>query len=411
MKSRSACAVIAFAAALVVGSGLTAQADPISDLINPSHDPAAYLPTPLGDPWFDPPAGFENLAPGTVLNTRSVTVPRIATPATTTQLLFRSTDSKNRPIAAATSVIVPTAPWTGAGPRPIASYNIAIDSLGNTCAPSYTLPRGTAGEMDSISDLVARNFAVVVTDYEGPRQAYSAGLVSGHTVLDSVRAAENHAELGLSKSSPVGITGYSGGAIASGWAAQLAPTYAPELNIVGVAFGGAPTDYNLLHSSLNGHIGSGLYLAATAGLTREYPELGQFNNDNGRRYGLLQKDQCADVLSYAGIFMLSQEQLSESPNSFTNPIVQKVIAENRMGGAAPKAPIFIYQGIQDVWIPKEGAEAVYDEWCAKGASVRLEETPGDHTTIGNTARPGAIAWLAQRLNGQPAQPGCSSIGR
>ncbi|WP_280295038.1 lipase family protein, partial [Nocardia abscessus] len=39
---------------------------------------------------------------------------------------------------------------------------------------------------------------------------------------------------------PTVVTGFCGGAIASGWAAQLAPEYAPELNLVGAAFGGVP---------------------------------------------------------------------------------------------------------------------------------------------------------------------------
>ena len=69
----------------------------------------------------------------------------------------------------------------------------------------------------------------------------------------------------------------------------MAPDYAPELNIVGVAFGGPPTDYKILQRSLNGDIGSGLYLAATAGLAREYPEMRELTNDNGRRVALLQK--------------------------------------------------------------------------------------------------------------------------
>jgi hypothetical protein len=286
--------VLAGAAALMVAFAGSAQADPVQDFIAPPSDPAAYLPSSLGDPWFDPPAGYENLVPGTVLARRDVAV----TPeASSVQLLFRSTDSKNRPIAAATTVLTPTAPWTGGGDRPVIAYNEATDSLGNTCAPSYTLPRGNNKEIDQVRILLGRGYTVVMTDYQGPRQAYSAGLVSGHTVLDGLRASRT---AGVSADAPIGITGYSGGAIASGWAAQLAPEYAPELNIAGVAFGGPPTDYKILQTSLNGQIGSGLFTAATIGLSREYPEMRQLANDNGKRLALAQKDQCVDVLSYSG---------------------------------------------------------------------------------------------------------------
>ena len=387
---------------------MTAHADP-ADLIDPKPDPPLYLPTPLGDPWFDATPGFEATAPGTVLRDREVSIPGLSVSTRTTQLLFRSTDSKDRPIAAATSVIVPTAQWTGGGPRPVVSYNFAIDSLGNTCAPSYTLPRGTGAEVDSIESLLERNFAVVVTDYQGPRQAYSAGLVSGHTVLDSLRAAVNRGELGLASTAPIGITGYSGGAIASGWAAQLAPQYAPDLNLVGVALGGPPTDYTILHRSLNGQIGSGLYLAASTGLAREYPELLRLYNANGLRLMQANKDQCGEILSVQGIFMLPIEALAKDQNSFTDPVIRQVIAENRMGASPPHAPIFIYQGLQDYWIPKEGAENLQNEWCAAGASVRLEELPGDHPTVSSTGKPLAFAWLSDRLTGTPAAAGCSTV--
>jgi len=396
--------VLAGAAALMLSLAGPAHADPLQDFVAPPSDPAAYLPTSLGDPWFDPPAGYENLQPGTVLNRRDVAV----TPeATSVQLLFRSTDSKNRPIAAATTVLTPTAPWTGAGDRPVVAYNEATDSLGNQCAPSYTLPRGNNKEIDQVRILLGRGYTVVVTDYQGPRQAYSAGLVSGHTVLDGVRASQS---AGVAADAPIGITGYSGGAIASGWAAQLAPEYAPELNIAGVAFGGPPTDYKILQTSLNGQIGSGLFTAATIGLSREYPEMRELANDNGKRLALAQKDQCVDVLSYSGLLLLDQRNLSSVPDVFDHPVTKAVVEENRMGQTKPDAPIYIYQGLQDFLIPKEGAEAVQDQWCAAGASVRLEEIPGDHSLAQTNGRPGAYDWLGQRLAGESTS-GCERVIR
>ncbi|MGU3436217.1 lipase family protein [Actinomycetes bacterium M1A6_2h] len=405
MKIRVQVTVAAAVAVMAMGSGVAA-ADPIGDLVTPPRDAASYEPTPLGDPFFDAPAGFENAAPGTIFTTRPVAVPKLSQPVTATQYLFRSTDSKDRPIVAATTILVPTAPW-GAGARPVVSFNPATDSLGNACAPSYTLPRGTNAEVDSVNNFLDRNYAVVVTDYQGPRQAYSAGRVEGHTVLDGLRAAVNSEATGLTPSSPIGITGYSGGAIASGWAAQLAPSYAPELNIAGVSFGGPPTDYSILRQSLNGHIGAGLYMAATFGLAREYPELNAFVNDNGRRLSLIYRDQCSDFLSYSGIFMIDQAALQNDPNAFFDPVVQKVVNENRMGAFAPTAPVYIYQGIQDFLIPKEGAENLQKDWCAKGASVHLEEIPGEHTIAEDTGSPGAFDWLAQRLGGAPAPADCS----
>ncbi|WP_206685525.1 lipase family protein, partial [Escherichia coli] len=53
---------------------------------------------------------------------------------------------------------------------------------------------------------------------------FAAGPEYGMTTLDSIRAALNTPSTGLNPSSKVAMIGYSGGAIATNWAAQLAPS-------------------------------------------------------------------------------------------------------------------------------------------------------------------------------------------
>ena len=411
---------VAIILATVVASTVTlfhsgaALADPLGDFLDPSQDPALAAATPLGEPWFDPPPGYESLPPGTVLNTRNVTVGPLITPVHSTQILYRTTDSKNRPVAAATTVIVPTAPWAGAGSRPVVAYNMAINSLGHTCAPSWTLPRGLAKEIPAVQLFLAKNYAVVVTDHEGPRQAYAAGRMAGHAVLDALRAMVRLPELGLPAQSPIAMTGYSGGAIASGWAAQLEPTYAPDVNIVGTAIGGPPVDYRILLSSMNGTNGaSTLFLAAVTGVAREYPEIFQLMNANGLRLAQLAKDMCVTLLAPGGVVApIPVQALSDVPNVDRTPIAEEVIRHTRMGGdLAPTTPVFIYQGQHEFWIPREGAERLYDEWCANGAEVRLELYAGEHVIVALSGVPGSHRWIDDRLAGIPAPEGCSSFGR
>ncbi|MFI8567336.1 lipase family protein [Rhodococcus sp. NPDC078407] len=391
----------------------TASANPVDNLLNPVPDPSLYLPTPLGDPWFDPPAGYEQQPPGAVLATRQVTVGPLFTPVRSTQILFRTNDSKDRPVAATTTVIVPAAPWTGTGSRPVVAYNMAINSLGNTCAPSWTLPRGIAREIPAVQAFLAKNYAVVVTDHEGPRQAYAAGRMAAHAVLDALRAMVRLPELGLLESSPIAMTGYSGGAIATGWAAQLAPTYAPDVNLVGAAFGGPPTDYRILLTSMNGTVASTLFLSAALGVAREYPEMFTLMNANGLRLATVAKDLCITLLAPGGaVAPIPAQALSDVPDVDRTEIAERVIAATRLGGnLAPSIPTMIYQGQQEFWIPKEGAETLYDEWCALGADVRLEEYLGEHLIVAISGIPGAYAWIDDRLAGIPAPSGCSSFGR
>jgi hypothetical protein len=136
------------------------------------------------------PAGYESQAPGAILRTRSVTVTGlgIPIPVRSTQMLVRSNDAHGRPAAVATTLMVPLTPYPGR--RPLLSYQPATDSLGDQCNPSYTLRAGTEKELPLLAGGLLQGWAVVVTDYQGPRDAYGAGRMAGHAVLDGVRAAE-----------------------------------------------------------------------------------------------------------------------------------------------------------------------------------------------------------------------------
>ena len=78
----------------------------------------------------------------------------------------------------------------------------------------------------AIADYVDAGFYVVVADYEGEQFDEAAGQEEGYATLDGIRAAESR--LGLSAgSTPVALVGFSGGAIATDYATELAPKYAP----------------------------------------------------------------------------------------------------------------------------------------------------------------------------------------
>ena len=144
--------------------------------------------------------GYESKAPGAVLKKRSVTVTGlgIPLPVKAFQLQSRSTDAKDRPMTVISTVIVPLTPYLGQ--RPLLSYQPATDSLGDQCNPSYTLRTGLEKEIPLLALGLAKGWAVVVTDYQGPRDAYGAGRMEGHAVLDGIRATLASPEAGLSAS-------------------------------------------------------------------------------------------------------------------------------------------------------------------------------------------------------------------
>jgi hypothetical protein len=161
-------------------------------------------------------------------------------------LLYRTTNDEGQPEATVTTVLLPA----GTEPRGLLSYQVAEDAVAPQCAMSYVLRQGSGvagansqAEVYLIDAALAQGFAVSVPDYEGPGGDFGAARQPGYAVLDGIRAAEQFSPLGLpGQSTPVGIWGYSGGSLASGWAAQVQPSYAPELNLRGVAVGGFVTN-------------------------------------------------------------------------------------------------------------------------------------------------------------------------
>jgi hypothetical protein len=93
--------------------------------------PAEYLPTPVGGEFYQPSAGFEAMAPGTILKSREVTTANLTDVSIKSyQMLVRTTDSKNQPTSTVSTLVVPTASWTGEGSRPVMDYSMAEESLG-----------------------------------------------------------------------------------------------------------------------------------------------------------------------------------------------------------------------------------------------------------------------------------------
>ena len=207
---------------------------------------AAQVPlVPTTNPFYRWRGSLRHDAPGTVLRTRSVTATRAAasTPVKVTQLLYVTTDELGHRSVSVATVVHPLdkAPSATA---PLVSYQAAYDALGAQCEPSYTFPLTMQHETVPAPiplQYAAEGYNVVTSDYEGEDLAYGAGQQSGYETLDAIRAAEKW--LGVPETStPVGMVGYSGGSIATEFASELARTYAPTLDIVGVAEGGIPVD-------------------------------------------------------------------------------------------------------------------------------------------------------------------------
>ncbi|MFI1912689.1 lipase family protein [Nocardia sp. NPDC020380] len=423
-----ACLAMAAGVALATSPivATTAAAQPIQ------VQPPLPFPVPPAPPYLDPafyqpdPARVAAAQPGEILSARQVNLANLwllPLNSNAWQLSFRSTNTRGEPIAAVATVIVPhrAAPT---GQRALLSFQMAEDSLSVNCAPSYALQMGSLpnplnpvpeAEFVEVQAMLQLGHAVVIPDHQGPNAAYAVGPLGGRITLDAIRATENFEPAGLSGSDTrVGLWGYSGGAIPTAHAAELQPTYAPELNLVGAASGGlmadirAAIDYNNGTSTFGGAVLGGLF-----GVAREYPQVDKFIDEHmnplGKALRVVHENQCV-ALQFAAFPFVNIKGLFDYPGDpMLAPEVQPVLDELSLGHrGTPTTPIYIYEAPLDEVMPINAVDNVYDIYC-KDPNARVNYTRdllSEHGIAAVSGTASAAMWLDNRLNGIPAPAGC-----
>ncbi|MFD4366916.1 lipase family protein [Rhodococcus sp. NPDC058521] len=394
--------------AAFAGAGTAAAQDPHTA-------PASVLglPTPDPDPFYAPPPDLAERAPGDVLNIRQMP-PNLYFPGSAVwEVLFRSTDSRGLPIAANTTYLLPP---NHQPDGPLASYQHIINSLGHKCKIATELytsdPFTQIREAPGLNIALARGWAVALPDHLGPRMAYGAAKLGGQITLDGIRAVKKVPELGVTNSQ-VALGGYSGGGMATAWAAALAPKYAPELDIVGAAHGGTPMNLTTMAEALgvNPHPAFGLAMAAAIGLEREYPDrihLSSQLNNQGRWLRGLINNGCTNEIMFWGVGKNAAE-LTDNPNFMDDPDAWKVLEENSLElyPGVPETPIFEWHSPTDVLIPVDAIDRTTARYCEAGTYVKTTLTPSpDHLSAAALGLVPALDWMDARFRGEPLPATC-----
>ncbi|WP_280474107.1 lipase family protein [Nocardia asiatica] len=379
--------------------------------------PMAYaeLPPPDLDPFYAAPADLGDYRNGAVLDSRPIALFGLPLPISTWQVKYRSSDASDDPVADVATVMVPMLPWFGPGARPLLSYQVPEDSLGIRCAPSFALRGGwgtgavnTLIDTPFMAEALRRGWAVVVSDYEGPRSRFLDGVNSGRGVLDGIRAARDFPPAGLGPATPIGAWGYSGGAFATLWAAQIQPWYAPDVRFAGITSGGVPADWPAIAREADGTLQAGLALLILFALARNDPGggLAKLLNDRGHAALVENGAACGSDLvpKYAGAWV---DDFALVPDLLTHPVFRAATVAQELGGSAPAAPMYLYHSLTDDVIPVAGFTDLVGRYCALGASVTsVHSMLPTHNPAAIGEAPGAMNFLADRFAGLPVAPGC-----
>lgn len=373
------------------------------------------IPTPDQDPWYEAPSELADYAPGQIVRSREVQTRLLGIPfpVYTKQLLFRSNDDHDNPIVTATTVLVPGIPWIGSS-RPVVSFQEAIDSTDSSCNPSHTLQVGTMKESLLLQYWLEQGMAINIPDYDGKAVTWITN-AEGKMVLDSLRAMKNDAGLGLADSG-IALYGYSGGGSATIHAAELRQSYAPDVRLLGSAFGAAPTNLTSLlnyatspEPGLTGTVSFGAWIGL-AMWSRAYPELApridELLTPEGRQILADIQHRCYATLALTGAYRPVTEYLKDPATRLEDvPEFAQVLAENSIGRHVPDTPLLWWHGMWDELIPPSIILPTVDAYWNRGADLRFYTVPApEHIVNAVIGWIPATAWTSAILRGLPPGP-------
>ena len=375
-------------------------------------------PTPQGvrasitvqapDAFYDPPSDRPN-KPGTLL--RSELLKDLVLPAGVRgwRILYATTVDDNTP---ATAVAVVFAPTDSSGsPRPVIAWEHATTGLLQKCMPSL-LSAATKGVPER-NRIVMAGWVVVATDYsfveKGGPHPYLIGEAEARAALDSVRAAQRIS--GLTLDGRMVVWGYSQGGHAALWTGIIAPHYAPELEVRGVAaIAPAANLKGILDMNVEMDKLFGPYLAQS--YSRFYPDI---TFEQAVRPEAL--DAARQIVNLCDFLPRELERIKELAATFEGPALAtrsnkalQARLEQNTPDRAIKAPVVIAQGLSDNVVQPSATDAYVEERCAAGQQLEYWTFAGrDHLTIiqpGTPLEDQLIRWTMARFANEPQATGC-----
>jgi hypothetical protein len=319
------------------------------------------------------------------------------------------------------------------------SYQSFYDSLNPADETSQAIAGGKSlggvipdVELPLFASFLGLGDDIIIPDTEGQTADFSSGPEYGMVTLDSIRAALNSGAAGLTSATKVAMIGYSGGAIATGWASALAPSYAPDLTdrLVGAAEGGilVDPDHNLHY--INGSlVWAGVMAMSIIGIARaEHIDLTPYMSAYGQKLNAkLQQSSITTVLgAYPG---LTWQKLAKPGYAQPEDIPLFVTAANKLdlgSRGAPTIPMFMGQGAGGVLEGTPGTRqgigagdgvmvagdvrSLARQWCAAGTTVQYQQfNLTSHITTAALWLGPAISWVDARFAGKPAPNDCAHI--
>jgi pimeloyl-ACP methyl ester carboxylesterase len=343
-------------------------------------------------------------APGAIVRSQPISAPA---GAKAWRVLYHSRTVDGRDVAVSGVVVVPTTSAPKGG-RTVVTWAHGTTGLADTCAPSKD--PAVAGDLPYVKPLLDAGYAVAATDYEGLGtpgvHPYLVGESEGRSVLDAARAARALDASGAGHD--VLVAGHSQGGQSALFAGELAKSYAPELDVLGVVAVAPAADVEHilpLAANVNGTAG---YLAmGIQGFHAAYPTADPATVLTADALARSQTalTQCAGAVMQAFQALSGSAVLARDPSSI--PAIQQVLHQNSAGNRPAGAPLLVVQGSADTTIPKVLTDAFVRKACSAGDTVAYDAYDrATHTSVVTAAQDDVVKWLQDRVARKPAPTTC-----
>lgn len=293
------------------------------------------------------------------------------------------------------------------GGWPLVAFAHGTAGLGDQCAPS------TNGieKVLYLDPFIEAGYAVVASDFAGLGTdgipGFLIGESEGRSVLDSVRAARGVSRANIGPQTM--IVGYSQGGHAALFAGELAPTYAPEIDVVAVAALAPPTDLTEL---------TNVRFSEPNSFDTAAPLIASWVDYYGQDPSLVVTPQGAEVLDIIVNECTGRLPEAQGPvDDFLQaslldlPEWAALLAENSTGQNAIEAPVFVAQGGRDKLVPVEVTRSAIPVLCAVNDNLRYQEyASASHGGLRLAAADDLAQFLADSLAGQPSEVGQDCAG-
>lgn len=331
------------------------------------------------------------------------------------RIRYHSTNDRGEREQVTGVVVTPAGPAPRGG-RPVLAWAHGTWGVAPKCQLSDRTWFQTA---PALNDVLARGYAMVATDYAGfgtPQpHPYLVGRSAAHSVIDAVRAAGDVPAAGVGRR--YAVWGESQGGHAALWTGLTTRTYAPGLELVGVAAAAPPTD---LVQNLTGGSDASIRAFLTAYTADSWSRhfgaplrtLGR--PATGALIGRLARNNCVELGAkprlgtIIGVAMLRRD-LRGVDLGRIQPWA-RIARENSVAAISPGVPVLIGQNPRDTIVGPGITQDYVRRLCRTGARVRSISIVGEgHATSARDSARETLDWIDARFAGARAPSDCGRI--